>query len=83
MIFFILNALTNEQGNLISTKEEEFIPFIKLWSLCKVEEDRLKKLSNKRSDEMDQVVTKIKGKLGKFGPQKKKKNMAKEQCYKC
>lgn len=35
MIFIILNALTNEQGNIISTEEDETITFIKLWSLCK------------------------------------------------
>ena len=56
MISVILNALTNEQGNLISTKEEEAIPFIKLWSLCKAEKDRLKKVSDKRSNERDQLV---------------------------
>ena len=28
-------------------------------------------------------MTKRKGKFGKFGPQKKKKNMAKIQCYGC
>lgn len=43
-----LNALTDEQGSLISTKEEESIPFIKLRSLCKAEEDRLKKETEKK-----------------------------------
>jgi len=53
MISIILNALIDEQGNVISTKEEEAIPFIKLWSLYKEEEDRLKKESDKRSDRRD------------------------------
>jgi len=35
IIFVILHALTDEQGNLIYTSEEEVIPFIKLWSLYK------------------------------------------------
>lgn len=47
MIYIILNALTNEQGNFVSIDEEEVIPFIKLWSLCKAEEDRMKKESKK------------------------------------
>jgi len=82
MIFVILNALNDEQGNLISTEEEEAIPFIKLWSLYKAEEDRMKKESDKRSDRRDQLVTRRKGKFGKFGtPKKKRKNMAKERCY--
>lgn len=37
IISIILNALTDEQGNLIFVREEEVIPFIKLWSLCKEE----------------------------------------------
>jgi len=81
MISIILNALIDEQGNLISNKEGEAIPFIKLWSLCKTKEERLKGESDKRSNERDQTVTKGKGEFGKFGPQKKKKNMAKVQCY--
>lgn len=43
MISIILNELTDEQGNLISTNEEEAIPFIKLWSLYKEAADRMKK----------------------------------------
>jgi len=35
MISIILNELNDEKGNPISTREEEAIPFIKLWSLCK------------------------------------------------
>lgn len=83
MIPAILNALNDEQGNLIFTMEKEAIPFSKLCSLCKAEEDRLKKESKKRSDKRDQSVTRRKGKFGKFDPRKKKKNMAKERCYSC
>jgi len=56
MISIILNALTDEQGNPISTDEEEVIPFIKLWSLYKAEEDKMKKESDKRSDRREQLV---------------------------
>jgi len=81
MISVILHALTDEQGNLLSTKEGEVIPFIKLWSLWEAEEERLKKESNKRSYRRDQSVTKREGRFGNFGPPKKKKNIAKERCY--
>ena len=45
--------------------------------------DRLNKESDKISDKRDQLVTKRKGKFGKFDPPKKKKNMAKEIFYGC
>ena len=70
MISVILNALIDEQRNLMSTREEEVIPFIKLWSLCKVEEDGMKKESDKRSDRREQLVTRWKGKFGKFEEEK-------------
>ena len=44
MITIVLNALIDEQGNLVSKayEEEKAIPFNNLWSLCKSEEHRLK-----------------------------------------
>jgi len=42
MISIILNALTNEKCNLVFNKEEEAIPFNNLWTLCNIEENRLK-----------------------------------------
>lgn len=79
-----LNALTDEKGNLISCSEEEVIPFIKLWSLCKEKEYRLKKQSKKISNKRDQSMIRRKGKFGNIDPTKKKKNnMAKEICYGC
>lgn len=50
------------------------------------EETRLKLKTNVGSNEKNQAqiaLKKIKGKFGKFGPQKKNKNMAKVQCYGC
>lgn len=73
----ILNALTNEQGNLMATREEEAIPFIRLWSLCKAEGDRMKNESDERSERRKQLVSKQKERFGKFDTPKEKKNMAK------
>lgn len=83
IISVIINALIDEQGNLISTREEEAIPFIKLWSLCKAEEDMLKNESNKRSYRRNQLVTRRKRKFGNFVPLEKRMNMAKERWYGC
>jgi len=48
IIFTIINALINQQGNPITTREEKFIPFIKLWSICKAKEDKMKNESDDR-----------------------------------
>jgi len=54
--------------------------------LYKIEESRLKAKSDVVSGEKNQAyaaMTKRKGQIRKFGPRKKKKNMAKIQCYGC
>ena len=88
MTTMVLNALPEEWGNFTSSiyGKKEATPFQDLWSLCKIEESRLKAKSYMSTGEQNQpyaAMTKRKGKFGKFGPQKKKKNMAKIQCYGC
>jgi len=54
--------------------------------VCKIEKSRLKAKFDVGAGEQNQAyvaMTKRKGQFGKFGPQKKKKNMAKIQCYGC
>ena len=56
--------------------EGSHTPFSELWSLCKIEETRLKAKSDGGPSEQVQAfatMAKRKEKLGKFGPQKKKK----------
>jgi len=60
MIFVILNAFTDEKGNLISNKEDEAIPFIKLWCLWNPKEYRFNKESDTRSDKRDKSMKKRK-----------------------
>ena len=84
----VLNKLPKEWGNFISSTygKKEATIFQNLWSLCKIEESRLKEKYDVGLGEQNQAyatMTKWKGKFGKFGPQKKKKNMAKIQCYGC
>ena len=88
MTTIVLNALPKEWGNFTSSiyGKKEGTPFNELWSLCKNEETRLKEKSNVGSNEQTQAyvsMTERKKKFGKFGPQKRKKNMAKVQCYGC
>jgi hypothetical protein len=57
-----------------------------LWSLCKIEETRLKAKSDVGSSEQNQAyaaMTKRKGKIWKVWSSEKEKNMAKIQCYGC
>ena len=56
IIFFILNALTDDQGKLIITREEESIPFIRLWSLYKAEEERIMNESDERLNGREQSM---------------------------
>ena len=72
----VLNALPEEWGNFTSSiyGKKEDSPFQDLWSLCKIEESRLKAKFDVGSCEQNQayaIMTKRKGKIGKFGPQKK------------
>ena len=88
MTTIVLNALAEEWGNFTSSiyGKKEATPFQDLWSLCKIEETKLKANTNVGSNEQNQAyatMTKRKGKFEKFGPQKKKKNMVKFQCYGC
>lgn len=88
MTNIVLNALLEEWGNFASSiyGKKEAIPFKYLWSLCKIEETGLKEKSDVGPNEQTQAyatMAKRKGKFGKFGPQKQKKNMAKVQCYGC
>jgi len=77
----ILNVLTDEQGNLIASKEEEVIPYIRLWSLVKAEGDRMKNESEERLERRKQLVSKRKERFGEL--EKKRKNMAKLRYYGC
>lgn len=89
MTTIVLNALPEEWGNFTSSiyGKKEATPFNELWSLCKIEETRLKEKSDVGSNEQVQAfaaMTKWKGKFGRFGPQNKNKNdMSKVQCYGC
>ena len=88
MTTMVLNALLQEWGNFTSSiyGKKEATPFRDLWFLCKIEESRLKEKSDVGSSEQNQAyatMTKRKGKFGKFGPLKKKRNKAKIQCYGC
>jgi len=88
MTTVVLNALPKEWGNFTSSLygKKETTPFQDLWSLCKIEETRLKAKVDVEPNEQNQAypaVTRRKGKFGKFGPQKKMKNMDKVRCYGC
>jgi len=80
-IISILNALADGQGIIITSREEEVIPYIRLWSLVKVEGDRMKNESKERSEIRKQLLSKRKQRFERFG--KKRKNMVKVRCYGC
>ena len=72
MTTIVLNALPKEWGNFTSSiyGKKEATPFNKLWSLCKIEETRLKAKSYIGSNEQTQAfvaMTNRKGKFGKLG----------------
>lgn len=84
----VLNALPEEWGYFTSSiyGKKEATPFQDLWSLCKIEETILKAKTNVGSNEQNQAyaaMSKGKGKFGKFGPQKKRKNLAKVFSFGC
>ena len=88
MTTLVLNALPKEWGNFTSSLygEKETTPFQDLWSLCKIAETRLKAKVDVGPNERNQAyvaMARRKGKFGMFGPQKKRKNMAKVRCYGC
>ena len=82
----ILNALLKEWAYFNSSinGKKEATPFQDLWSLCKIEESRLKAKSNMGVGEQNQAyatMTRRKGKFQKSISPKKKRDMAKIQCY--
>lgn len=86
MTIVVLNALPKEWGKFTSSiyGKKEATPFSNLWSLCKIEETGPKAKTDVGANEKNQAyatMTKRKGNFGTFGPQKKKKNVAKVQCY--
>ena len=89
MTIVVLNALLDEWGNFMSSiyGKKEATPFSEQWSLCKIEETRLKAKSDVGSSEQTQAyatMARKKGKFGKFDPRKKKEiGMPKIQCYEC
>ena len=88
MTTMVLNALPDEWGNFISSiyGKKESTSFSELQSLCKIEETEVKAKSDVGPSEQVQAfaaMAKRKGKFGKFGPQKKKIDMSKIQCYGC
>jgi len=83
----VLNALPEEWSNFTSSiyAKKEATPLNELWSLCKIEETRLKAKDDVGSKEQAfTAMAKRKGKFGKFGPQRKgKRDMSKIQCFGC
>ena len=82
MTTIVLNALPEEWGNFTSSNfgKKEATPFNELWSLCKIEGTILKAKNYVGSNEKTQAYAAMamrKGTFGKFGPQRRKKNMAK------
>ena len=72
MATVLLNALPEEWGNFTSSiyGKKEATPFQDLWSLCKIEESRLKAKSDVGAGEQNQAyaaMTKRKGQFGKLG----------------
>ena len=75
MTTVVLNALPEEWGNFTSSLygKKEATPFQDLWSLCKIEETRLKAKTDTGSSEGNQAfatMSREKGRFKKFGPKK-------------
>ena len=86
MTTVVLNALPKEWGNFTSSLygKKEATPFHDLWSLCKIEETRLKGKVDTGSSEGNQAFAatfRKKGRFGKFGPQNKRINMDNVRCF--
>ena len=84
----VMNSLPEEWGNFTSSLygKKEATPFHDLWSLCKIEETRLKSKSNAGSSEGNQAfatISRKKGRFRKFGPQNKRRNMEKVRFFGC
>ena len=88
MTTVILNALPEGWGNFTSSiyGKKEARPFSDLWSLCKIEETRLKgkvDIGWKEESQAYVAMSRRKGRFGKFGPLNIKRNMDKIRCYGC
>ena len=87
MTTMVLNALLEEWGNFTSCiySKNKVSLLNELWSLCNIQETRLKSKDNVGSKEQEfSTMAKRKGKFGKFGPQRKgKRYMSKVQCFGC
>ena len=82
MTIVVLNALLEEWGNFTSNLygKKEATPFHDLWYLCKIEETRLKAKADTGPSEGNHAfaaISRQKGRFGKFGHQKKIRNMNK------
>jgi len=82
----VLNALPERWGNFTPSiyGKKEATPFQDLWSLCKIEETRLKAKVDIGSNEENQAyvaMSRRKGRFEKLCPQKKRRKMDKTQCY--
>ena len=74
MTIVVLNALLEEWGNFTSSLygKKEATPFHDLWSLCKIEETRLKAKADTGPSEENHAFAatyRKKGRFRKFGPQ--------------
>lgn len=88
MTTVVLNALPEEWGNFTSSlyRKKEATPFHDLWSLCKIEETRLKAKVDTRPTEKNHAFSasyRKKGRFEKFGPQNKRRNMDNIRCFGC
>ena len=71
MTIVVLNGLPEDWGNFTSSiyAKKEATPLSELWSLCKIEETRLKVKDDVGSKEQSfSTMAKKKGKFGKFCP---------------
>ena len=87
MTTVVLNALLDEWGNFTSSiyAKKEATTLSEMWSLCKIEETRLKAKEDMGSKEQAfATMAKRKGKFGMFGPRRtNSKDMSKIQCFGC
>ena len=69
MTIIVVNALPDEWGNFVSSiyRKKEATPFNDRWSLCKVEETKIKANNDVGSNEQAQAYAAMARKKGKFG----------------
>lgn len=87
MTTVVLNALPEEWVNFTSSiyAKKEATTLSEMWSLCRIEETRLKAKEDVGSKEQEfATMAKRKGKFGKFGPRRtNNKDMSEIQCFGC